>query len=322
MSQDFSDPFKNVNIEASMQQQQNQPFNQAITENPFGNMSFTNVEPSETMEMPTAPQTDMIQTQGNVQLSQVMGSEMDDPFANVNINPMMNQQPQQIQQPMMNQQPRMNQMQMPPMNQQPQQNFQSGFNAFNQFQQQQQHQQQNFNTNFRSNNNMNQYHDNGNQQQRKYNIIDIAWLVNPKLYDNTLGTEAPYVVISYNGDFNNLRIGLKVMNGNMPFNTNYLTPNNWFNGTNINLYPENCAQIKYSGQNQIQIIERMFNLNVNWMPNSTIITIGQNNLAVNTTDSNGNQYSYTFIGYQYELLKHCFDFMLNGQAWSLHCRVK
>ena len=321
MSQDFSDPFKNVNIEASMQQQ-NQPFNQAITENPFGNMSFTNVEPSEAMEMPTAPQTDMIQTQGNVQLSQVVGSEMDDPFANVNINPMMNQQPQQMQQPMMNQQPRMNQMQTPPMNQQPQQNFQSGFNAFNQFQQQQQHQQQNFNTNFRSNNNMNQYHDNGNQQQRKYNIIDIAWLVNPKLYDNTLGTEAPYVVISYNGDFNNLRIGLKVMNGNMPFNTNYLTPNNWFNGTNINLYPENCAQIKYSGQNQIQIIERMFNLNVNWMPNSTIITIGQNNLAVNTTDSNGNQYSYTFVGYQYELLKHCFDFMLNGQAWSLHCRVK
>ena len=83
MSQEFSDPFKNVNIENSMQQ--NQQFNQSI-DNPFGNIAFTNTtEQHESMEMPTAPQTDMIQTQGNVQLSQITGSEMGDPFENVNI---------------------------------------------------------------------------------------------------------------------------------------------------------------------------------------------------------------------------------------------
>ena len=322
MSQEFSDPFKNVNIENSMQQ--NQQFNQPI-DNPFGNIAFTNTEQHESMEMPTAPQTDMIQTQGNVQFPQITGSEMGDPFANVNINPM-NQQIPQMQQPIINQQSQQmnpmqmpmqmqsNQMplQMPQVNQQAHQNFQT--NAFNQFQQ---HQQQNYN-NYR--NNVNHY---DNNQQRKYNIIDIAWLINYKLYDNTLvEPECPYVIISYNADFNNLRIGFKGMNTNIPFNPSYLTPNNWFNRTNINLYPENCAQIKYSGQNQIQIIERVFNLNANWAPNSSIVTINQNSLTINTTDSNNNQHAFTFIGYQYELLKHCFDFMLNGQAWLLHCKVK
>ena len=311
----FSDPFKNVNSENMMNE--NGQFNQ-ITENPFGNIPFSNQEQNDQIEMPTAPQTNMIQTQGNVQLP-IMGSEMGDPFANINFSQSGNQSsqmqmPQQMVPPQQMQMPQQmvspQQMQMPQQMVPPQQNHQS----FNQFGQQQ-YQQNNFRTN--------SDHYNNNNQQRKYNIIDIAWFINHKLYDNSLvEPECAYAVVSYNADFNNLRIGLKGLNSNVPFNSNYLTPNNWFNRTSINLYPENCAQIKYSGEGQFQIIERMFNLNANWIPNTTIIAVNQNSLIINSVDSNNNQHSFTFIGYQYELLNKCFDFMLSGEAWSLHCRIK
>lgn len=179
-----------------------------------------------------------------------------------------------------------------------------------------QFQQQNQNNNFR-NNNFRNNQQNQNNQQQKYNIIDLFWFANPKM--NNLGNEMPFMIISYNADFNNLSLRFTNLS-QMSVQTAYCVKD-FQRISSVNLYSEHCIDLLNSpAGTTINIIERAFNIN-NWTPNQSTLFIDKDSIVVNSTDGRG-QYTYTFSGNQYIGLRKAAEFMINGQCWNTHLIIR
>lgn len=278
-----------------------------IPNNPFGNI-VPPVQNDETppngfiqpIEQPETPNTGIVQTQNSgfnmntVMTQPITGSEdASSGIANaLNVFNNTTEQPQIL--PFNNP--------IPQSNNQSQNMQQPGFTQIPQFNQNQP----------MSYNNSN---NNGNNQQPKYNITDLFWLINPKFMNNNLGNESQMVIVSYNADFNNLTLRFTAIN--QFASQSALCVKDLARLGTVNLYSEHCMELMYLQPNQsMNIIERVFNI-TNWHPNNTIITkLDESSVMVKSIDANNNQYIFTFTGWQYVAFYKSLEFMINGNSWN------
>jgi hypothetical protein len=163
-------------------------------------------------------------------------------------------------------------------------------------------------------------------EKRKFNIADLYWFRNLKpMYNQALAdTEATVLVISYNADFENLRLCFSKSQDTG--RTISVLPGARQNSANI--FSETCREIltfvESINQNTkfpytITNYERVFNLNnPNWAPNDTIIKfINHQVIEIYTKLPSGEIQSFTLVSWQVKAFIDVCRFMTNGQSWSL-----
>lgn len=154
----------------------------------------------------------------------------------------------------------------------------------------------------------------------KYNIIDLAWVVNMKLTANQRldEGEAAVLMLGYNADFNNLRVVFRSAEQSAFSPSSINLPGTKII-TSMNLFSETCAEILYkkgTGE-QIQVLERMFKLDQSWAPNQSIITWDSDMISLYSKMSNGTVISFFLYQWQIDLFAYGLQFMLD-KAPSLH----
>ena len=173
-----------------------------------------------------------------------------------------------------------------------------------------------------------QYHNNNGDARPKFNIIDMYWLLNPKLYQPNAQFdqgEVPMLILSYNADFNNLRLILCDLTQGIDVRNMTAINVGMFNRkTTVSIYPESAIQLLCAmNSNQpvaVQICERLFSSNNNWQPNRTVITCNQQSVTIATQDQN--MHLYTLSGYQLLALRNVLEFVTSGLAWGQHIMAR
>lgn len=167
-----------------------------------------------------------------------------------------------------------------------------------------------------------------NQLERKYNIIDLCYIINPKfkllLDPNSQVSfeqnEAHLMIISFNMDFNNLRISLKQVNYN-PYEHGVINVPSLIHLNNFAMYSESCAELLYSSHNnRFIILDKMYSNNANWVPNKTEIIIDTNknfkNYSIQTVNNKGQSSFFSLqTVYNNRLFTKVLQFMVNGTSW-------
>jgi hypothetical protein len=149
----------------------------------------------------------------------------------------------------------------------------------------------------------------GNDQQQKYQILNMFWLINPKAYSNEemKAGEANFASISYNVNFGNLRVELCNMTQESIVNQ-MICLNKINRLLSATVYPAAMFQV-VSGVPEVFCMEQIINYNnADW----------QNNLkgAKFNTDEKGitlgiAEHCYEFAGWQKEALLYACKFGLN-----------
>lgn len=166
---------------------------------------------------------------------------------------------------------------------------------------------------------------------KKYNIVDMYWLINNKLFNKQKldANEVALLSIGYNADFNNLRFVIHEINDKV-FTESAILKHEAKVISSVNVFSETSAKvlnnIKRGITEPVHNFERVFNANMieQWKPNQASFEINKENggsiilkiLYNNTT------YSYMFTDWQIEVLISCFKFMTNGDSWKSSIAVK
>lgn len=161
------------------------------------------------------------------------------------------------------------------------------------------------------------------QNQKKYNIIDFYWLINPKINnkEKLSQNEVGLITIGYNADFNNIRIGLFEITDNVlmdycihKYNAKQLSF--------VNVYSETAEKIVYRLTNNtadnIINYERIFSqgmIKQEWKPSKCMFII-QNDPIIKVIIQVNDKYFYQFTEWQLKALFNSLKYSINGQAWS------
>ena len=164
----------------------------------------------------------------------------------------------------------------------------------------------------------------GQTAKRKYKFVQMYWLINPKLFaqQQLVAGEAPLIEISYNVDYSNVRISFIKTNQNT-FDATSIRVQNTDRQTTVNIYAETADQILFHLEKgipgQIQVFERMIQINASWSPNKSIFSINQDGSVTLTTQPANAQstHSYVFTGWQIGSLKKILNFLTNGTAYTI-----
>ncbi|MEM4385244.1 MAG: hypothetical protein QXD03_01715 [Candidatus Anstonellales archaeon] len=157
-------------------------------------------------------------------------------------------------------------------------------------------------------------------QQRKYNIIDIFWMVNEKLTDNqTLSEdEAAYCVIGFNATFGNMRVEFRKQGQNK---LNYIVQSQCPRITSFNIYSEEAFEILEKiqrGEKFNHVVrERIINQQ-NWYPNETKIIFNNGKIGIMTIDNNQKiKAKFVMNHTQTKMFVTALRYMISGQAWNM-----
>lgn len=165
-------------------------------------------------------------------------------------------------------------------------------------------------------------------QTMKYNIIDMYWFLNLRLFTpNTapLEGECNLLTVGYNADFGNMRLtfyninqdGIICIPGTKMATSILISRDSRV--SSVNLYPEACSQI-LAGKNKnqpIKCLERIFKADTSWSPSATEITwyANPNCILVNIVGTNKSKHCFTISGWQIEAFENALSFMTNGMGW-------
>jgi hypothetical protein len=171
---------------------------------------------------------------------------------------------------------------------------------------------------------------NNTTEKRKFIISDLYWLKNLKpLYKQALSTnEINTLVISYNADFENLRLCLLNCDQSNP---KIISLPSGGRVNSVNVFSETCREIisffeslnkeniATSFPSTIHNCERVISLgNNSWTPNETaFVILNQQLIEIHTKQPNGTQLLFTLVGWQVKAFLECCRFMINGNSWML-----
>lgn len=158
--------------------------------------------------------------------------------------------------------------------------------------------------------------------EKKYNIVDQYWLINPKLFakEKLEQGEIQLLTIGYNADFNNMRITLYDTSPDT-FSETAIHKHNAKQLVTVNVFTETVEQLLFNISKPLSgtvyNFERIFSqsmVNQDWTPAKSLFEVdaqhGQIRLKVN------DKFSYIFKDWQLKALINTFKFMTNGGAWS------
>ena len=162
--------------------------------------------------------------------------------------------------------------------------------------------------------------------QAKYNIFDLFWMINPKLYTPTKPTpqEAQFAIISFNIDFNNLRISYfnipeNAIQGNIVY---YENLKRLVAGT---VYPSSAFNIHNSPAVATTCLEQLFRQipGANWQQERPVCKAQKNDnlLRFTIADPKNGTYFYDFTGWQYNAFLHACKFAFT-KGFELTARNK
>lgn len=163
-------------------------------------------------------------------------------------------------------------------------------------------------------------------EKRKFIINDLYWLKNLKpMYNSQLNQgEANLLIISYNADFENLRLSFANCT---EMNSKSVAIPMGARQNAVNIFSETCRELLSFFENmnnttqfpfKLMNCERMMSLNANWTPNETIIQISSPQMIeIFTKQPNGNQHSFTMVLWQVKAFLECCKFMTNGNSWMM-----
>lgn len=154
-----------------------------------------------------------------------------------------------------------------------------------------------------------------NQQNQKYKIFDLFWLINPKFYakQQPVQSEAHFVIISFNIDFGNLRFSFfnltnNSIQGNIVFLENL---KRLVSGT---VYPATAFNVYNSQRLATVCLEQLFRQipGAQWQQERPVCTIEKNEEKIRFTvkDPKFGTYFYDFIGWQRDAFLHACNFCI------------
>ena len=152
-----------------------------------------------------------------------------------------------------------------------------------------------------------------NQQQTKYNIIDLFWLINPKFYTKQQLTqnEAHFSILSFNVDFGNLRVAFfNMTNNSIQGNIVYLE--NLKRTVSGTIYPATAFNAYNSQRLSTTCIEQLFRQipGAQWQQERPVCKIEKNEEIIRFTiaDPKFGTHFYDFISWQREAFLHACKF--------------
>jgi len=151
------------------------------------------------------------------------------------------------------------------------------------------------------------------QNQQKYKIIDLFWLINSKFYakQQPVQSEAHFVIISFNIDFGNLRISFfNLTNNSIQGNIVYLENlKRLVSGT---IYPATAFNTYNSQRLAITCLEQLFRQipGAQWQQERPVCTIEKNEEKIRfiVKDPKYGSYFYDFTGWQRDAFLHACKF--------------
>lgn len=165
---------------------------------------------------------------------------------------------------------------------------------------------------------------------KKYNIVDLYWLVNQKLFNSEKlnKDEVALLIIGYNADFNNLRIAFHEVTAKS-FNETSILKHETKQITTVNIFSETAQKILFNVhtkkfKDEFSNFERIFTANSgnnDWKPNSTQIEMNIPNNIVLKTKFNNAIYSFTFLDWQIQAFLNAMKFMTDGDAWKASLKI-
>jgi len=159
----------------------------------------------------------------------------------------------------------------------------------------------------------------GQQQQNKYNIVDMFWFINKKLFaQKPLGqNEAGIITVGYNASFNNMRFSLHGFQEGST-NASSIIMSNCPRLATCNIYSETVCDLIAKKGSGVGVVayERVIKAG-NWTPNQTALMWDANGIIVQTTTGQNQTFTFQFSDEQVFALEKAFDFMMNGVAWTL-----
>lgn len=182
-----------------------------------------------------------------------------------------------------------------------------------------------------SNNMASNYNSNNNSSNKKYYIRDNYWFINMKLYrkEKLEDNEAPYVTISFNSQYDNLRI-VFLSPGPDAFTSNAIVRSKCKVITTVNVFAETCEALLYyydKSENKVipwHSLERLIQANTEWKPNNTKFELDKKNNRItlytspvfNNSNSKPQIYKFIFDDYQTEGFLNVCKFM-RKEAWLI-----
>lgn len=158
---------------------------------------------------------------------------------------------------------------------------------------------------------------------KKYNIVDMYWLINNKLFENKKleKNEIALLTLGYNADFNNLRICLYEPNAKT-FTEHAIFKTEAKQITSVNVFSETAHKVLAmiaKGENcDVVNFERVFSNSQNgWTPSPSMfkVNLKEKNITLQVSHDNVT-YTYMFTDWQIQALMSVFKFMTNGGSWT------
>lgn len=165
---------------------------------------------------------------------------------------------------------------------------------------------------------------------KKYNIVDMYWLINQKLFNNEKlnKDEVALLTIGYNADFNNLRFVFYEANPKT-FNETSILKHETKQITSVNIFSETAQKILFNVhskkfKDEFSNFERVFTASSgtnDWKPNPTQIEMNIPSNIILKTKFNNAIYSFTFLDWQIQAFLNAMKFMTDGDAWKASLNV-
>jgi hypothetical protein len=163
---------------------------------------------------------------------------------------------------------------------------------------------------------------------KKYHMIDMYWLINPKLLKREAleANQCGLLVIGYNADYSNLRIAFHET-GNKSFTESSIQKHETKLLGTVNVFSETAMQILYAINTKqattIHNFERLFTQPSNdWKPSASTFKIdpSKGSIEIHAT-LNGKPFMFTISEWHTIAFMDSLKFMTNGRSWmaSLTC---
>lgn len=159
------------------------------------------------------------------------------------------------------------------------------------------------------------------KQKSNYHIIDLFWIINPKLGVVEIPKEeAHFCQISYNIDFGNIKATLfKIPNGALHGHVLFLM--SLLRLTSGTMYQSSLFKLIYESKKlergntpiEFTCLEQLvYNTGEQWQSNRPVCTFKINDsITLTITDKNSGTYYYEFSGWQKDALLHSANFATN-----------
>lgn len=151
---------------------------------------------------------------------------------------------------------------------------------------------------------------------QKYAIMDLFWLINPKLYANPrqtpIASEAHFAILSFNLDFGNMRVSyFNLTNNSIQGNILYL--DNCKRTVSGTIYPATAFNIFNSTRISTTCLEQLFKQipGATWQQERPVCSIQKHETAIRFSikDPKFGDYFYDFVGWQREAFLHACQFV-------------